>query len=775
MDLRRSATAEPMTIPIVTARALKLISAHPAVEDVRILQHFDDGAVVAEIDIANELPAAWRLAAESPSGVRSTETITLGFPASYPALAPNLALRADFNRSHPHINPGSADLPPQPCLVAGSPRELIQSRGIEGLIDQLADWLDKAAMFKLNDPAIGWEPVRRDNIDDLMVVDGDKMRAFANPGGGCVAVLTTFLQLEDTDQQHFSIDHRSNGAADIGNVSYQRKLIGPKIWCGRSIGLVSWAPDVSPGQPFIAGRYVPETVATVSDLRNRAAEYGCGAQLDPKLNHLGLLADQGKLAAVPVAITFLARRPYNIIGTTSPIELCSYLIDLSALRDITKLDQAPVRICGLREQLSVEILRRASGLVESEHRPSWALIGCGSVGSKIAVHMARRGQSPTLVTDNRAMAPHNYARHALFPTEATERGFLNAKASLLGESLAQLRDKPTTEVSDVIATCETADGRARIAPEGLNLLLNTTASTVVRERLSFLDWEHRPPIAEAHLLGAGHIAYAAFEGPGGNPSISDLAAESYRLIAANERLRDRVFSAEAEAIVIGQGCSAATFPMPDDRLSALTSGLSQIVSKHVQEGAQSGAEIHLAELADDGLSQTWSRHTVPPWKIIEADGFSIRISADVDARIRADVAAQPDTETGGVIVGRFSQIGNAFQVVDVIPAPPDSTFSPEKFVLGTVGLKAKIRTLISNSGGSLYVLGTWHNHLVKSGPSGLDAATALKLAIKQYFPTLLLIALPEGYTCVVAEFFETGLSPTDRTRNAVQGDPAGGS
>lgn len=323
-----------MTIPIVTARALKIINAHPAVEDIRILDHFDDGTVVVEIDIANELPAAWRPAGESPSGVRSVETVRLGFPANYPAFPPNLALRADFNRSHPHINPGRPNKPPEPCLIAGSPRELIQSRGIDGLIDQLVDWLDKAAMFTLNDPAIGWEPVRRDHIDDLMIVDGDKMRAFANPDGGCVAVPTTFFQLGDTTQKHFAIDHRSNSTVEIGNVQCQRELFRPNIWRGHSIGLVAWAPDVSPGQPFVAGHYFPETVATVSDLRSRAAEYGCNAQLDPKLNHLGLLADQGKLPAVPVAITLLARRPYNIIGTTSPIELCSYLIDLSALRDI---------------------------------------------------------------------------------------------------------------------------------------------------------------------------------------------------------------------------------------------------------------------------------------------------------------------------------------------------------------------------------------------------------------------------------------------------------
>lgn len=755
-----------MPVPIVIARALKLVSAHPSVNDIRLLRELDDGSVIVELDIANELPAAWRAAGESPSGVRVVETVTVSFPASYPAFPPDLTLRADFNRSHPHINPGPASQPPRPCLIAGSPRELIQVRGIDFLIDQLVDWLDKAAMYNLNDPATGWEPVRRDNIDDLMVVDGAKMREFAKPEGGCIAVPTKFIQIEDGDQTLFSIDHRFHNMIEIGDARYHREQFAPKLWRGCSIGLVAWAADVSAAQPFVANRYFPETVATIADLRSRAASYGCGQEINAKINHLGFLADQGKLAAVPVAITLLARRPYKVTGTTSPIELCSYLIDLSALREITKLEEAPVRICGLREQLSVEILRRASGLAETGDRPPWTLVGCGSIGSKIATHMARRGQGPTLVTDNGSMEPHNYARHALLPTEAAECGIQSDKAALLADSLARLRDRPTSHRADIVATCGTAAGRSLIAPLGLRLLLNTTASTVVRERLSFLDWENRPPIGEAHLLGAGSIAYAAFEGPNGNPNLSDLAAESYRVISASQRTRDHVFSGRAEAILIGQGCSAATFPMPDDRLSALASGLSQIVGNRLQDGAQSGAEFHLADVADNGLSQTWTRHPIAPWTIINAGGYSIRISPHADAQIRTEIAARRNTETGGVIVGRFSQLGNAFHIVDVLPAPPDSTFSPEKFVLGKVGLKAEISTLITNTGGSLYVLGTWHNHLVKSEPSRLDATTAISLAVKQYFPTLLLIALPDGYTHVVAEAF--GL--VNPNPDAVQGE-----
>lgn len=762
-----------MTIPIAIARAMNIIGAHPAVEATRVVEHFDDGSVIAEIDIANELPAAWRVAGESPSGVRHLETIRLEFSASYPVFAPNIFLRAGFNRSHPHINPGPADQPPQPCLVAGSARELIQTRGIEGLIEQLVKWLDDAMMFKLNNPAAGWEPVRRDNFDDLMVVDGVKIRELADSVGGCLAFLTNFFQLIEPGRQSFSVDHRNMVPIELKNGQYRRIQITDNIFQGTSIGLIAWAPERSPGQPILADQYLPETVSTVKDLLLRAEQYGCRQQVEAKLNHIAVGADGRALASIPIAITFLARRPYNVIGTNSAIELCSYLIDLAELSDITKYDQALVRMCSLREQLSVEVLRRASGFDESSDRPIWTLVGCGSVGSKIAVHLARRGQGPHLVVDKGLMAPHNYARHALLPTGVVERGHVSAKSALLADGLEQLKQKPAIATDDIAAACASPDGRAKIAPAGCDLLLNTTASTVVRERLSFVDWEDRPPIAEAHLLGAGRVAYAAFEALGGNPSISDLAAESYRLIAANKRLRDHVFSAEAEAIVIGQGCSAATFPMPDDRLSALTSGLSQIVGARLQEGAQREAEIHLAELGDDGLSQTWNRYAVQPWIIPFKEGVQVRISARVDEQIRAEIASRPGSETGGVIVGRFSQIGNAFQVVDVIPAPGDSTFSRDKFVLGTEGLKARIRTLVNDSGGSLYVLGTWHNHLMESGPSGLDAETALTLAVKQYFPTLVLIALPEGYTCIIAECLGTSLTMADLIQDGIIGDPAG--
>jgi hypothetical protein len=98
-------------------------------------------------------------------------------------------------------------------------------------------------------------------------------------------------------------------------------------------------------------------------------------------------------------------------------------------------------------------------------------------------------------------------------------------------------------------------------------------------------------------------------------------------------------------------------------------------------------------------------------------------------------------------------------VIGTMPAPPDSKFSRDEFVLGTEGLKPMLRYLIEGSGGALYALGTWHNHLFPSGPSGRDVKTAAKLSISQYFPLLMLIHTPTGYVHFTAEALSAAGGP----------------
>lgn len=409
-----------------------------------------------------------------------------------------------------------------------------------------------------------------------------------------------------------------------------------------------------------------------------------------------------------------------------------------------------------RDQISVDLLRGASG-EKSGSRPAWTLIGCGSVGSKIAVHMGRAGLGPSLVMDRRVMTPHNMARHALLPLSSS--GSVSwAKSEFLGYALGSLAQPPESLHVDIVGALRTSGiGLARILPPEHFAVVNATAAISVREALAQIDVvPRRPRVIEACLLGGGKVGYFSVEGPNANPRTDDLAVEAYRLLGDDPAVNDAVFGAQAEAraIEVGQGCSSLTFPMPDALLSTLTAPMATLLARYQASGMPNeGGHLRFGKVSPDGLGVNWDQKVVLPF--VEAEpagsGICVRISGSVHDSICREVASKPGSETGGVIVGRFSEATETFHVVDLIEAPPDSRFSREEFVLGIQGLRERITQIVRRTNGTIYPLGTWHNHLVTSGPSQKDMLSALRLAPAQTTPLLMLIHTPGGYRTLVAE------------------------
>jgi hypothetical protein len=751
-------------IPIAVRRALRLIEAHPSVVGVTADRIEGSEATLAVVEIRTELANAWRAAGVSPSGVRTVEPVTFVFTAGYPLGAPRIRLREDFNRSHPHIQPSRDGGRPEPCLVAGSPREVLRVRGMGGLFEQLVDWLDKAAVAQLIDPQHGWEPVRRDGIDDVVVADATWLTGLPTREGGCSVFPAWYYASRGADFVTYRIGLPQGIAVPLGPKfagEWRYAPVGNTGWTGNTHALVAWSGKLPNGQPFIADRYLPETVTTIDDLLARAAELGCREFLAPKL---GLLQDRISAANLrdgqPVGVLLLARRPFDVIGTASPVEICPYVVELRGGEALASGSGKPVRTAMHRDEISPELLRRAAGDDGIALRP-WTLIGCGSIGSKIAVHLARSGRGPAAVIDDGNMQPHNFARYGTLPSENKIESFWSIpKAYYLAEALAPLKQPTAPHHVDIVAYAFDEKSIAAFVATDSFAVVNTTGSASVREALVLGGVAaSRPRAIEACMLGIGSVGLMAIEGPGANPSATDLICEAYRLIHADRNLRVEVFNTEAEAIAIGQGCSAVTMPLSDGRLSSFTAPMSEHIRRLQRDGLLAGGEVLVGSLAADGLNQTWHRTEIAP-RIVVGDGRSsvVRLSPTVDATIRQEVAARPGSETGGIIVGRYSDVANAFHVVDTMPAPPDSKFSRDEFVLGTEGLRPMLEDLIEGSGGALYALGTWHNHLVPSGPSGRDVRTAALLSISQYFPLLMLIHTPTGYVHFTAEALSKAVS-----------------
>lgn len=731
------------------------------------------GEVLADdevrVDLRVEMPLHLKADGISDTGVRTVEPITLHIPHGYPWQSPRVRLRADFPRDFPHLHPGGADAPPRPCLVDGDQDEFflqfgLVEYGVFHLLEQAAVWLRKAAINHLIDPTQGWEPAMRRGLVDVVAFDAEAVRATRLKAGGYLAWRARFgrvgpseaslldgastwissdgvkTPLSATDQSLFSVSLRRTGGG-----------------LGETIMGIVW-PDKPPtGGTRVSPNYTPDDVTTLDQLCARADALGCRRGLDLFLANLKRMWHGSYLEApIPVGVVLCIERPINIIGSDSPIELLPYVIEVRPFHNRKTLfpqgGNEPVAPALHYQALTAGLLQMLSGT--PERRPL-ALLGCGSVGSKLAMHGARAGQPIVAVSDNGWLRPHNMARHALYPQHIGLQ-----KATALADELAGFGLSPTIYEGDIAAALRVEASRAQVIPSGAGIVVNATASLAVREALAATVQERdRSRYVEAALFGRGRMGYLLVDGGTHNPNHNDLIAEMYATLADPEAvalLTDP--DAGLAQIQIGQGCGSLTMTVDDAQLSMMTAGLSKEIGHAIDHTSPDGV-IVTAICDSDTPATRWSRQAVPPFETVVidgSDGWQLRISQRVASRIRAEAAASPQAETGGLLVGLSSARLKTVTVVDLLEAPEDSTYSSTLFVLGTAGLQAAIEQRHRASGGTLFDVGTWHSHLADEGPSPLDWKTAADLAAGRAPPSVLLIVTPRRFHALIAKGQHSG-------------------
>ena len=128
----------------------------------------DEDLICFDIDIKVNLPSSYKANSKTDKGVRDIEKVTLEFPKKFPYKAPKVYLRDDFNRNFPHINPIVDKF--NPCIFEGSVDELLQQQSwMDGILDQLIDWLETSASNSLINPEQGWEPMRVDDSNGFII------------------------------------------------------------------------------------------------------------------------------------------------------------------------------------------------------------------------------------------------------------------------------------------------------------------------------------------------------------------------------------------------------------------------------------------------------------------------------------------------------------------------------------------------------------------------------------------------------------------------------
>ncbi|HEX6958145.1 MAG TPA: ThiF family adenylyltransferase [Ferrovibrio sp.] len=726
---------------------------HPQCRGARLAQVTDTAACI-ELDLAVEMPQHMKVDGISESGVRRIETAAVRLGPSYPWSPPTFYLRSDFPRDLPHLQPGAPDALPRPCLIDGNQREYffqygLVELGVFHLVHQLIVWLQHAAEGALIAPEQGWEPTLRRDLSHFLVIDAQGCRAMVDRNGGYRVLKATYYRSGPPESGPadgvFSIIEASMDTVPLKRDD--KELFTARrsddAGHGNTVCCVLWPDKLATGAPFVSGTYMPETVTTLAALRQRAADLNCARALDAFLGSVERCFSGYFLERpVPIAIVLCARRPYHLIGSSSDIELLPYVLEVRAMKGRSSLfaagDEEPVAPAMQLDRTNPALLRSVSGAPETG---PVAMLGCGSVGSKMAMHLARCGIEIPLLCDEDTLMPHNMARHALArsPLAAYKAPELAAELSHLGQS-------PQIHKGDLVADLATREGRQAALPRRAVYAVNTTASLSVREALSALSPKDvKPRLAEAALFGRGHGGFLLVEGAGRNPTLCDLIAELYAT-TRSDRLRSLLFDPQfgLAEVQIGQGCGSLTMPMTDMRLSAMTAGLTEALVDQMH-AAHEGGRIILGATDEASPDTRWHAQNVAPFEVVPIEpmaGWTLRISQRVLDGISTEMGRYPAVETGGVMIGTCSARLKAVTVVDVLAAPPDSVRSAGRFVLGTRGLKKAIRARHRESGDTLFDVGTWHSHLTDQGPSPLDRQTARELAAERPPPSVLLIATP---------------------------------
>ena len=733
--------------------AFEQLRNHKAVSNLTLVAR-NDQFLTVEADVAVSLPSRAVRIGQSLTGVRAVERCTFPFTAEWPLRAPRIRLRPDFPVNFPHINPHRAGQPVSPCLFDGSIDELQSRFGLAGVLDQLVDWLEKAAAGQLIDDQHGWEPTRRDDVSAQLVFDADDLLSRLPTDGGIVALSTNYFGSE-----RFLLGQiLADDAVRPEEFRLSTELIknADGRWShGITLTFITRAQNVD-GKAPVFDQYRPDTVVDIASLVERATSLGIdGAALEAAVVGFLKAADSTILFnretdnEIFALVVLAARRPVELVGARErDVEFIPYVVRFFGNLRAYTID---VKAAYHAYALSPSLLRRTSGFKGTDSRRTIVLAGCGSLGSKIGIHMGRAGFGNFRFVDTDWLAPHNMARHALLSNNFATR--IPQKAELMKEAFAILSHRDCEAfVKDFGEALRDEASLREIGGMDEAVFIDATASLAVLTAETLPGPLDSSParLIRTLMYGQGRCALVLLEGGHRSSRVDDLTAAFFNECRQSPELRAAVVgeSADATRLFVGDNCSSLTTPMPDSLVSRAASMVSIRIEQWLQDGLPDQGQMCFSIADAGGIGAAWFERLSGPTVVLRPrveDGWTVRVLDTVVAEIDKDVAKWHPLETGGALIGHVDQATRTMIIAAVIEAPPDSIREYAKFVLGVDNLEKTLRSSHADSAGHLHFVGTWHSHPMGGRHSELDRETLARLCINSPgLPMVSLVWTPQG-------------------------------
>ncbi len=684
--------------------ARKFVEEHKSVLQIFENHINDKGLIYFDFNVKVNLPSSFKSKSQTDKGVKSIENITMEFPKEFPYKAPIVYLRDDFNRNFPHINPIVDKF--NPCIFEGSVDELLQQPlWIDGILDQLIDWLETSASNSLINPEQGWEPMRVDDNNGFLVFDRKELLLYF---------------LEEKKFAFYVSYKKSKKDFLVARVS---ETVIENFKSSFMFCFVS--SDVS-------NEYIPYNIRNFTNLVEFARKNNINNIKESiNGNYEKLVKDKIEL----LFISLFIKRPYKVIGTDSSIEILHFSLELKKHKKKNEVHQN-ANVCTLSglSFSDTKLLQQFSGVNQvTKGKQMIMQIGCGSVGSKVALHLARNGNDNFKLIDEKYFVPNNNARHALFSLSS-----LNSKVELLQEAMQKIGLKNIDPVSKNIFDIE------NFKTTNEDIIIDSTASLSVNNYLTTKLFQGR--LIHTSLYNNGTIAFVGIEGKNREVKIIDIISFMYQKCTEDNEIAKRITDTHATYQSIGQGCGSFTTVSSDATISISSAGMSNLIQSKIDNGFDNNGEFWLGLLDDNNLGMSWKKTIIQPLSLkhikgIDNGDWEIRIFKNVLDNIKIESDKWNDLETGGILIGHISIPTQTIVITGQIEAPEDSIRGKCKFYSGVKGLGEKLKFIEKSSAGMITQLGTWHSHPnSSSNPSSIDIDSKKKMyQDRNDMPTVCLI------------------------------------
>lgn len=513
----------------------------------------------------------------------------------------------------------------------------------------------------------------------------------------------------------------------------------------------------------VFSKYQPDTVVDLPSLLDLAAALGIDREaLEKALSDyyrasvIGLQNYRDWKKGLLTLVVLMVKRPAPLVGADGrDVEVLPYVvrydIDPKLAFDFTSHVHAAFH----SHTVSPELLARTSGLPQSVTQAKIVLIGCGSLGSKIGMHLARTGIGQQTFVDNEIMSPHNFARHALLEDEST---LIPYKAEQMRAALGRLSyvDAKAYDL-DAVDLFRSNEKFAEVVPADAALIIETTASLQVLIAASVSAALTASPVrlARAVLFGQGRCTALILEAEGRKARVDDITAFLFELCRWFPDLRVGMAgtSSDPRRVFVGDNCRSLTTPMADALISRSASMVAMQAQKWISEDTPPSGQLCVGVGDPSNIGSSWNVFEVGETTVLdipEDGGWQIRVLAHVARDIDKDARHWGRLETGGALVGRVSYETRTITIAGMVDAPPDSVRREAVFILGTESLAQALTEAHAASVGHLMFVGTWHSHPMGGNHSGIDKDTLRKIATDgRGLPAVSLVWTPHGLICAV--------------------------